>query len=280
MTWGIVLVVLCGAGLHAVWNVQVKAGEDRLRGTIMVAIGAGAVTIPALIALPLPERDCAAWLLLSVLIHLLYFLLLALSYEKAELSVVYPLTRGSAPALTTLAAMVVVNEFPSLLAWGGVASISLGACILAAMPRRGGEGRGASIILALVNALVIVCYTMVDGMGARLSGQPLSYTAWMIFFTAILVLLAFVAFERNRALHHLAGRWPMAVFGGACLYTSYGLALWAMTRAPIALVGALRETSIVFGVLLAGLILKEPITRRRSFSIGLIVAGAVLLKAG
>lgn len=280
MTWGVMLLVLLGACLHAVWNVQLRAGEDRLRGTVMVAIGAGMVTLPALIVLPLPQRACATMLALSVLIHLLSFLLVALAYQRAELSIVYPLTRGSAPALTTLAAVVLVDESPSLLAWLGVAAISLGACTLVGVARRSGMWRNPSVALALLNALVIVCYTLVDGMGARLSGHAFSYTAWVIFFTAALTLLGFVAVDRHRAWQHLAARWPTAVFGGACLYTSYGLALWAMTRAPIALVGALRETSIVFGVVLAAAVLKERITLRRGLSIAMIVAGAIFLKAG
>lgn len=280
MGWEIVLAVLFGALLHALWNVQVKAGEDRWRGTILVAIGGGMVTIPALVALPLPASACVTFLCGSVLIHLLYFLLLAFCYQKGELSVVYPLTRGSAPALTTLAALVLVNESPSLLAWSGVASISLGAVVLIAVGQRGGIRYSPSVLLALLNALVIVGYTMVDGVGARLSGHPLSYTAWLLFLTAALILVAFLVRERRRALLHLVAHWRVAVVGGACLSTSYGLALWAMTRAPIALVGALRETSIVFGVILAGCILKEPITTRRWLSIGLIVAGAVFLKVG
>lgn len=279
MTWEIMLLVLFGASLHAVWNIQVKAGEDRLRGTIMVAIGAGVVTVPALIVLPLPRPGCALLLILSVLIHLFYFLLVALAYQKAELSVVYPLTRGSAPALTTLVALVVVNESPSLLAWAGVALISLGALVLIGGVRYQENWR-RSLFLAFTNSLVIVCYTIVDGLGARLSGHSFSYTAWMIFFTAVLVLLVFVAVERREALHHLAAKWPMGVCGGACLFTSYGLALWAMTRAPIALVGALRETSIVFGVVLAGSVLKERITAKRWVSIALIAGGAVFLKVG
>jgi drug/metabolite transporter (DMT)-like permease len=278
MPWAILFPILCSAALHAGWNALVKAGSNRLMDTVLVVTGAGMVTALAVPFLPLPEPACWHYLAGSVLIHLWYFIATSFAYRAGDFGLVYPLTRGSAPALTALAAVALLDEWPSRGGWAGIALISGGALLLVADSRRGGGVRAAAVGLALANASVIVIYTVVDGAGARLSGQPFSYTAWMLLLTSgLLIALALIVGQRQ-AVRHLAGRWHIGLLGGGCTFTSYALALWAMTHAPIALVAALRETSIVFGVILAAFVLKERVTRLRCLSILSIAAGAITVK--
>lgn len=278
MSWEVVLPVLLGAALHAAWNALVKGGSDRFLDTVLVVMGAGVVTALVVPFLPLPAPASWPYLAASVVIHLGYFVLMALAYRAGDLSLVYPLTRGTAPALTAVAAIALLNEWPTWGAWTGIALICIGVLLLVADARRPGGARAASVGFALTNAAVVVLYTLLDGTGARLSGQPFSYTAWMLLLTAGLLFVVAMIVGKRRTIQHLARGWRIGVVGGGCTFASYALALWAMTHAPIALVAALRETSIVFGVALAACVLKERITPLRYASIVAIVAGAISLK--
>jgi drug/metabolite transporter (DMT)-like permease len=150
--------------------------------------------------------------------------------------------------------------------------------VLAGDSLRTGTFRAAPAAFALANAGVIVVYTLVDGQGARLSGHAFSYTGWMFLLTAPLLLAIAAARQGRAVLQRIRLGWRMGLLGGACTLASYGLALWAMTRAPIALVAALRETSVVFAAIIAATLLKEPITRIRYVSIVAVCAGAVTIK--
>ena len=125
---------------------------------------------------------------------------------------------------------------------------------------------------------MIVLYTLVDGLGARFSGNAFSYTGWMLVLTALCFFAAVSVIKGPRVLYAIAGKWQKSMVGGACTFASYGIALWAMTLAPIALVAALRETSILFGVALAAFTLKERISGTRCLSVAMIAAGAVAIK--
>ncbi len=278
MSLDVMMIVLFGAALHAGWNALVRASADKLQDTVLIVLGAG---VWAALLLPLaPAPAMASWpyLAASVLIHVGYFVLVAVSYRHGELSFVYPLMRGAAPALTAVAGVLLIHEMPSPGGWAGVLLISSGVLVLAGDAWRSGTFRAAPALFALSNAGVIVVYTLVDGQGARLSGHAFSYTAWMFLLTAPL-LLAVAAAGQGRALaQRIRGGWRMGLLGGACTLASYGLALWAMTRAPIALVAALRETSVVFAAIMASCFLKEPISRIRAASIVAVCAGAVALK--
>ena len=125
---------------------------------------------------------------------------------------------------------------------------------------------------------MIVLYTLADAKGARLSGHAFIYTGWMLFLPALICLAAVALVKGREVFSKMAANWKKSLIGGGCTFASYGIALWAMTRAPVALVAALRETSILFGLILSVLILKERITRIRVLSIFLIVAGAAAIK--
>ena len=271
-------VVLAGALMHAVWNVLVRSASDKFLNTSLVVGGAGALTACGLPFAPVPAVESWPYLGASVLIHVAYFSLVALSYRDADLSFVYPLMRGSAPAFSAIFVAILVHESPSPSGWIGVFLVSGGILLLANDSWRSGSLRLTPMVVALANAGVIVTYTLIDGVGVRLSGHPFSYTGWMFFLTAFPLLIASFARKGRGAARNIRLNWGRGLVGGACTLSSYALALWAMTHAPIALVAALRETSVVFGTLIAACFLKESVTPMRYLSVFIITAGAIAIK--
>lgn len=277
MPLDVMLVVLLSALLHAGWNALVRAADDKAASTLAVVLGAGMLALPLLPWLPLPAAPSRPYLLASALIHVAYFSLVARAYRQADLSLAYPVMRGSAPVLAALAAALLLGESPPPGGWLGIALICAGVLTLAGQARPGG-GHGAALRLALLNAGVIAGYTLVDGQGARLSGHAFSYTGWVFLLTAAL-MLAQAWRQRGRAVlaqTRTAAR--AAVLGGGGTLAAYALVLWAMGQAPIASVAALRETSIVFAALIGALFLHERIGRARLLAIALVLAGAAALK--
>ena len=278
MQWGIVLLILFAAVLHASWNVLVKSESDNSSNTALIVAGSAFIGVVFLPFVPLPLQPCWPYLGSSVVIHIIYFTLLLLAYKKGDMSLVYPLMRGLPPVLTAIAASILLNENLSWRGWLGVALVSSGALMLTADFRFSKGFKLAPVSLALLSAVVIVIYTLVDAQGARLSGNAFSYTGWMLFLLAVFFFLAILAMDGHQIFYRMARDWKKSLFGGACTFASYGIALWAMTVAPVALVAALRETSILFGTVFSVFILKERITWIRGLSIILIVAGAVAIK--
>jgi drug/metabolite transporter (DMT)-like permease len=270
--------VLFGALLHAIWNALVRGSPDRTLSIVLVAASAGAITACWLPFAPLPATQSWPYLAASVVIHIVYFALVAFSYRKGELSFVYPIMRGVAPALSAIAAAVLLSEWPSPWGWLGVLLVCCGVVLLAADALRAQTFHASSALFAATNAGVIVVYTLVDAVGARLSGHPLSYTGWMLVLTAVPLLAISVGRDGGNTIRYMRHHWARGFIGGACTFGSYGLALWAMTRAPIALVAALRETSVVFAMILAATFLHERITFGRVASVLIVAAGVVAIK--
>jgi phosphonate utilization associated putative membrane protein len=273
LSFPITLAVLGGALLHAGWNALVKGSSDKQLDTIVVAVGSGIVALLALPWLPAPAPASWPWLAGSALIHILYFLFLAQAYRYGDLSFAYPVMRGGGPLIVALAGSAVFGEALGATHWAGVALICAGVLALA----HGPHDRRATVF-AVANAVVIAAYTLVDAIGARASGAPVGYVLW--FFAANGVVIgALGALQRGQDLVPYAARhWKRAAFGGACAVGSYGIALWAMTRAPVALVAVLRETSVIFAAILGALFLGEKMTRRRLVATGAVLAGLVVLK--
>ncbi|MER2508161.1 MAG: DMT family transporter [Amaricoccus sp.] len=277
MPLSVFLAVLLGAALHASWNAIVKGGDDKLLTTILIAAASSLIAALALPFLSMPARASWPYLAASTVAQVIYFTLVASAYRAQDMSLAYPLMRGAAPVLVALVGVLWLGEHLSPAAWTGVALVSGGVLAMGAAARRAGGGRAGTII-ALANAGVIATYTLIDGAGVRLSGAPVSYAMWLFLLNGVpLVLWAVVT--RPRALRAYARRnLGRGLVGGVGNLGSYGLALWAMTGAPVAVVAALRETSILFGLAIAGLILREPVGRGRVLAAALIALGAVSLR--
>jgi drug/metabolite transporter (DMT)-like permease len=266
--------VLLGALLHASWNAIVKSGADKLKETGLIAAGSALVCVIALPFIPLPLAASLPWLVASVVIHQIYFALVAAAYRAGDMGHTYPLMRGTAPMLVALASAPLLGERLSPPMWCGVILIC-GGILLLAIHRR---AKNRATLLALANAVVIALYTFVDSAGVRRAGVPESYVLWLMALNA-LPLLAWLCWRDAAGLvRTLRARWPAGLAGGACSVASYGLALWAMTRAPVAAVAALRETSVLFAVAISLLVLGEGGGMRRAAAAACVVAGAAALK--
>jgi len=275
MSAAIFTIILFAALLHAVWNAIVKVAPDKTLSAILVAISGA--TISALIVPMLPQPAPAAWpfLAISTVLQVGYYALVASAYRAADMSLAYPLMRGLAPLIVAAVTAFALGDHLTAPAWIGVVLVSVGVVATALGARGSGNGRGA--LFAIGNAVVIAAYTISDGLGVRASNAPVAYTMWLMILTALPLIAWVIVFRPDfpRYARRYAG---LGFVGGLATLTSYGLALWAMTLAPVAVVAALRETSILFGTAIAALVLKERVTPARLAAIGLIAAGAVALR--
>ena len=279
MTTFVFLAVLFAAACHAGWNALVKVGLDPLSTTALIALGSAVVGIVALPFFGLPAAAAWPWLIASVFIHLFYFAALIESYRTGDLGQVYPIARGSAPLMTAGASTVFVGEPLSAMTWGGIVALAAGVLLLSA---RGGRSLQAfdrrAVGFAFATALTICTYSIVDGIGARASRNPQAYVLWLLVGNALpLVLYAFWRDGRDVGVA-MRRFWLRGLVGGAMQTLSYGIALWAMTLAPIAIVATLRETSVLFGTGIAVVWLKEPLRPLRVGAAVLIVCGLVLIR--
>ena len=275
----IVAVVLFAAFLHAVWNACVKRGSDKFLSSVLVAGGCGVIAVAVLPFLPQPVGGSWPFIAASVLAQIIYMILLAATYRAGDMSQTYPLMRGVAPLLVALVSGPFIGEALTIGRWTGVALISVGVLGMALIIPAKGPRRWAAPGLALANACVIATYTVIDGIGVRKSGAPVAYACWIFVLTAI-PLVTWAAVRRRHVFWQYA--WThrsVVVVGGMGTFASYGLALWAMTRAPVVVVASLRETSILFATAISAFVLKERIVPARLASIGLIAFGAVIIQS-
>lgn len=278
MSADVIALVLFGALLHATWNAIVKAGSDKAIGAAMVSAGGALTALPFLPFLPLPAPEAVPFILASAVLQFLYFQLVAGAYRAGDIGLVYPLMRGVAPLLIAATSGLVIGERLTTGALIGVLTISAGIMTMAFEARRGGR---TAILLALANAAVIATYTYVDGIGARIAGNAISYTLWMSLLPPVLLFAwAFHRRGTGPVLAYVRQEWKRGWFGGAGSLASYGVALYAMTKAPVATVAALRETSILFALLISVVILKEKASVWRLAAGAIIAAGALVLKLG
>lgn len=268
--------VLVSALLHASWNASIKSSRDVTLDTALVAAGAGFLSLPLTVFLPLPASASWPYLGASVVIHIGYFTALAGAYRSGDLGHAYPLMRGTAPLLVALFGVVLLDEFPGAMAWLGIVLISAGILGVGLLqPAR--AHRGATL-WALANAAIIASYTLVDGAGARLSGSPAAYGAWLFWLHGLPFVALVIALRKRAALDYLSGNWRRGLGGGLCVISAYGIVLWAMTQAPVAAVAALRETSVIFAALIGSLFLGEPFGRRRVIGACAVAAGVITLR--
>jgi drug/metabolite transporter (DMT)-like permease len=274
------LAVLFAALCHAGWNALIKVGLDPLSTTTLIAIGSAVVGLVCLPVAGMPAIAAWPWIIASAFLHLLYFAALIESYRTGDLGQVYPIARGSAPLMTAAASLIFVGEQLSLASWTGIATLAVGVLLLSA---RGGRELThidrRAVGFAFLTALTICAYSVVDGIGARVSLNPQSYVLWLLIGNAVLLVPYAVLRDGRGVIPAMQRFWLRGLAGGALQTLSYGIALWAMTLAPIAIVASLRETSVLFGAAIAVIVLKEPVRPIRIAAAVLIVCGLVLIKA-
>jgi phosphonate utilization associated putative membrane protein len=283
----IVLAVLLGALLHAAWNALIKSGADKPLDTALVHSMGIFIAVPLVMITGLPPLAAWPYMATSLLIHIAYYIALAGAYKHGDLSLTYPVMRGCAPLLVAMGSATFIGEAISMTAWVGVALLCAGVVTLGlsrpALRENDESRRNKALGFALANAAVIALYTVVDGIGVRVAGNALAYVATLFLFDGIPYMLLVLwrrPGQRRVALAYMAGRWRLALIGSAASLGSYGIALWAMTRAPVAIVAALRETSVLFAALIGTLFLREGFGWQRAAGTLIIVAGVVVLRLG
>ena len=284
LTWPIVGIVLCAALLHASWNALIKSGVDKAADTALITVAGAVVAFPFMLWIGLPDRGAWPYLLASLVIHVGYYIALVEAYEHGDLGLTYPIMRGFAPLLVALGSGLFIGEVPSAAAWLGIVGITVGVGLVGlAHPGEALHHRRA-LTFAFANACLIAVYTTVDGVGVRANGGAARYVLLLFvldgFLYPALVWWRRSAAERNALVAYARTRWPLAVLGGGASIGAYGIALWAMTRAPVASVAALRETSVLFAAVLGTVLLKERFGLQRAIGTGVIVAGVMALRFG
>jgi drug/metabolite transporter (DMT)-like permease len=271
--------VLLAAACHAGWNATIKGGLDPLTTTVLISIGAAIVAVAFLPLVGLPARSAWPWCGASVLIHLVYFAALIESYRAGDLGQVYPIARGSAPLMTAIATTALVGERLSLAGWSGIILLVGGVMLLSLRGSRDVTRLDWKAVgFALLTAVTICAYSVVDGVGARRAGSANAYS--VALFMGIGPVMAIYALARRGpwVTEAIGRHWRLGLAGGTLQLGSYAIAIWAMTVAPIAIVAALRETSVLFGALIAILFLKEPLRAGRVAAAFIIVVGLTLIR--
>ena len=277
MSLTVFFAVLFAAFLHAGWNALVKTGANKQTSMMVMSVGQSLIGLVIALFRPFPEAEVWPWLIGSGLIHMAYQLFLAYAYEQGDLSRVYPLARGSAPLIVLVVGLALLPDQVSLIEYAGVSLLGLGIIFMARGVFTSGESRKL-VPFALGSALATAGYTLVDGIGARLSGDPVTYVCWLLVLASITYVPAVVALKGATILRAPLKTWAMGVVAGSASFAAYAIAVWAMTLAPIALVAALRETSILFAVLIGWLVFGERMNAQKAIAAGLIVMGVVLTR--
>lgn len=269
-----VIAALIAAVLHAAWNAMVKRGGDPLLDLALVWGGSGIAVLPLLPLLKFPNAAAWPFLLGTLSVHLPYGLFLAAAYRAGSLSHVYTIARGTPPMLIA-GTTALLGETLMPGQYLGIAIVSLGILSTGIAP----HAPPRATILALCVALTIAAYSVLDGLGARASGEPIGYAVWFFIVLAI-AFTALVAFLRGPGTLIAYGRthWRRAAIGGPVGALAYGLVLWAMSFAPVAGVSALRETSVAVAVFIGWMFLDEPMSKRRIAGVVLVAVGAAMLK--
>jgi drug/metabolite transporter (DMT)-like permease len=281
MTLTVFFAVLAAAAMHAAWNALIKMRGDRFASISLTSLGMSLAALPVIPFVEFPGAAVWPFIAASLAIHIGYRLFLVMAYEAGDLAQTYPLARGAAPLMTTIGAVFLLAEVPTPLAILGIVLLSAGTLL---MSFRGGAGLGRldrrAVGFALTTSIFVAGYTLTDGSGARLAATASSYAAWLFLCDGVVSMAIGFYYRGRRLLPIMKTEWHIGVLTGLLSAASYWIAMWAMTKAPIASVAALRETSILFAMLISVFALREKMTGWRVAAALCIVAGVVALRLG
>jgi drug/metabolite transporter (DMT)-like permease len=277
LSLGVTLAVLGAALAHATWNAMIKSSRDVLLDLTLLIFFAGLATAPLLAFVEAPAPALWPYIAASMAIHIAYYVALVGAYRAGDLSHGYPIMRGLAPLIVSLCALAWLGEAPQPTVWLGVLLICGGVLSLGFAGFHWRESR-VSTAWALANALIIAAYTLVDAAGVRLSGTPETYVVWLFVLDALPFPIVVLLIKRNELRAYAARFWLRGLVGGVLSAAAYGVVLWAMTRAPVAAVAALRETSVIFAALIGAWLLKEGHIGRRVAGAATVAAGVIALR--
>lgn len=278
MNHTVFLAVIGAALLHALWNAVVKNGSDKLVGMGAVVIGHAPLAVVAVLLAPSPDVASLPYLTAGVALHFGYQMFLLHSYRLGDLTQVYPIARGSAPLIVAAISVAFLGVTLSAAEIAAVAFISLGILSLAIGRNADGTGTRGASWLALGTGVFIASYSLVDGTGARLAGTSFGFYGWLALINAALMAAFLIMRSPDAARAVLRTKKRVALLSGGASFAAYALVTWAFTQSSIALVAALRETSIVFAMLIGVFFLKEKVDLRKLVATSLTLAGAFALR--
>jgi drug/metabolite transporter (DMT)-like permease len=274
MSPAVVGLVLFAGALHAAWNAVLRGGADRLWSVTIMSFATTVVAIPLAVVLPLPASPSWPYLLLSSCLQVGYSVFLVYAYGQGELGRVYPIVRGSVPLLVTLGGFLFAGQHPSAVSLLGVVLVALGIMSLALGRRR---ATAKSVVLAFITGLFVASYVTADGIGVRVAGDPWAYAAWIFLIYGALMPTTFMAVRGRLALEVLSAETLKALAGGVISLIAYVAVILALALGPIGPISALRETSVIFAVLIGRIFLGEALTMRRLAACAVIAFGASCL---
>jgi drug/metabolite transporter (DMT)-like permease len=271
------LAVLAAAFLHAAWNALIKTGASKQ--SAMLILSFGHALVGACVALwkgPLPS-EALPWLFGSGLIHMCYQLALSYAYEHGDLSRVYPIARGAAPMLVLVISALFLSDQLKRMELIGIVILGIGILLMARGVFTSGESR-KMLPFALASAVATAGYSITDGMGARAAGDAVQYVGWLLMLSTVFYAPVAIGLKGRVLFAAPARAWGLGLMAACASFGAYAIAVWAMTQAPIALVAALRETSILFAVLIGWLAFGEKMGRDKIIAIGVILTGVIITR--
>ncbi|NKB76719.1 MAG: EamA family transporter [Gammaproteobacteria bacterium] len=277
MEFNILLAVLLAALFHASWNASVKSSGDHLVSIAGLQLACGIIALFLIPFFDIPARESWPYLFFSALLHSGYYIALSEAYRSGDFAQAYPVARGTAPIIVALWGVFFLNEYlnpPEMLALAG---IIIGIMIFAT--RRFGQvlQDKRAMLSALITSVFIAAYTLVDGIGGRLSENVSGYVVWLSILDMIPIVLYTMVVRSGGVIIPIARNWKRNLAGAALALGSYWVVVWAMSQASIPLVSALRETSIVIAALIGTFYFKEPSGKRRIVASIIIVCAITLL---
>ena len=278
MSLTVFIAVLGAAILHAGWNALVKSGQDKLMSMAAIVIGHLPFGMMVLLFVPLPSLQSLPYLIASIFLHAGYQLFLLNSYKVGDLTQVYPIARGSAPLIVTLFSFVVLGLHLGVLQLLSVILIVVGIISLGLARNELGNKNYVATRLALTTGLFIASYSIVDGLGARVAESSWGFYSCLTIGNAILAIMFLIISSPKTFISLYYNGMLTFIVGGGASFLCYGVVTWAFTQAPIALVTALRETSIVFALLIGVIFLRERLNLVKVFSTFLTLSGTILLR--
>jgi len=270
-----VLLALLSSITTALAHALLKAGKDKLAVRALIgAVGTSAL-FPFCLFVPLPTLQMLPWLAIASVLHTTYQLVLIRAYDANDFAVAYPVARGIAPIATAILGVTLLGEHITIAGLFGVGMVSGGILLIAV-------GRSIAVtglIAASVAGLLTTAYTVVDAHTIRLAPVAMTFVAWFFLLDGIIMIPIFAFARRGRVMSLLRSEGRQGLMAGLTSLISFGAALFALLFAPVGIVAALRETSVVFGMLIAVFMLREHVDRGRAAGAAVIAAGAMLILA-
>jgi len=277
MEIGVVIIVLLAAFFHALWNATVKSGSDHLLSIAGIQVAGAVIAVFLVPFAGVPHADSWPYLAASIVLHTLYYIGLSQAYRHGDFAQAYPIARGTAPILTTLCGVFFLHETLDSVEIISLCGVLLGIMIFATRRLGVVMKDRAAFTSSLVTSTFIAGYTIVDGVGARLSMNVPGYMVWLTILDMLPILIYTFCLRSPRALLSLRNHWKISFLGAGLSLAAYWMVVWAMTQASIPLVSALRETSIIIAALIGAYYFKEPSGIRRVIASIVIFASIALL---